>query len=82
MIEALPYICIQDVFVLLLDIQEYRPNRILTGPSWSKSIAIWFEFGFPFWFQSIFGDSLFSPVPNRRHQHSTLPPFPSHLWIG
>ena len=66
-IEALPYICIQDIFVLVLDIFKDGFNRILTGSSWSKSIAVWFEFGFPFWFQGIFGDSLFSPVLNRRN---------------
>ena len=60
-IEALPYICIQDVFILVLDIFKYGFNRILTGPSWSKSIAVWFEFGFPFWFQGQFGQGLTCP---------------------
>jgi hypothetical protein len=72
MVKTASDIGIQDVFGLFTDIKEDGTDRIMTGTSRAKSVAIWFKFGFPLGFQGHFDQSLLRPITHHRDAQRAL----------
>ena len=81
-VEATSYVSIEDILVFVLNTAVYRFNRIVTGTSWAKAVAVAFKLSFPLWFKGLFGQCLAGPVNHGGHIHSTLPPLPRDLRNG
>ena len=58
MIETSRDICIQRIFWLFADRQENGLDRILTRAPRAEAITVGLKAGFPFWFESTFGECL------------------------
>jgi hypothetical protein len=57
-IKAFFNVCIQDVFVLLVDAGMNGLNRIVTRASWTEAVAVGLELRLPFRFQGEFRQGL------------------------
>ena len=71
-IEAFRNVGIKYEFGLLIDGIVYCFNRIVRRASWSKAVTIWLETGFPFWFESQFGERLCRPIPHDGNSQAAL----------
>src|SRR5712692_659648 len=78
-IEATSYVSIEDILVFVLDTTVYRFNRIVTGSSWAKAVAVAFKLGFPLWFKGLFGQCLAGPV---NHGGNTKRALFLFAWFG
>src|SRR5689334_3803898 len=78
-IETARDIGIEHIFILVLDATLYCLNCIMTGTSWTKTIAIAFKLCFPFWFKSLFCKGLTGPVDHDGNSKRALFLF---SWFG
>src|SRR5439155_24723498 len=67
---------IEHVLRLLAERGEEHFERIVCGASWAEAERVRLEARFPFRFQSEPDQGLRGPIPQRRHPHSTLRPYP------
>lgn len=71
-VETLGDVGIQHILRFLVDAHVNGSNGIVTGSSWSEAIAVGFEFGFPFGFQSEDHQRLASAVGKGRNAERPL----------
>src|SRR6266581_2467939 len=78
-IKATSNIGIKHIFCFMLNTAIYCFNRIMTGTSWAKSIAVAFELSFPFWFEGLLSESLAGSIDHGGNPERT--PF-LFSWLG
>src|SRR5207245_10751686 len=72
MIETLRDVSIQHKLGFLIDTDIDGLDRIMTGTTWSKAIAVRLEPGFPFGFQGELGQHLRRSIEDRRNPQRAL----------